>query len=81
MKGEWFHIILIACLFLLIIGCEQRKDAVVVIEKTKVYHTHDCSRVFMAKTTEMKLEDAQAKKMISCPFCRPDSVLKDTSQL
>lgn len=45
---------------------------VVVIEKTKSYHTEKCSRVFMAKTQEMSREEAMARHIVPCPYCKPD---------
>lgn len=63
---------LLLILFIAFISCGSKPaKIVVVIEKTKSYHTRDCSRVFMAKTKEMTREEAKAKKLTPCPYCKP----------
>jgi hypothetical protein len=64
---------IIICSFLLV-GCGgRRKDDVVVIEKTKSYHTDQCPRVNMANTKTMTVEEARAMNCQPCKGCRPDT--------
>lgn len=60
-------------LILAIAGCAQRhRDEVLVIEKTKSYHTDECPRVHMANTRIMTASEAQAMNCKPCPGCQPD---------
>ena len=57
----------------LILGCAQRRaPEVLVVEKTKSYHTVNCSRVHMAVTKPMTREEAQEANCHPCPLCQPD---------
>lgn len=55
-------------------GCGKNPDEVVVIEKTKSYHTEDCPKVMMAKTEDMRREAAQKMNCQPCKDCKPDSL-------
>ncbi|MBI4547664.1 MAG: hypothetical protein HY707_06785 [Ignavibacteriae bacterium] len=70
MKRIWLFGILVVVLY----GCGQKqKNEVVVIEKTKTYHTEKCPRVNMAHTVQMHIEEAQSRGCKPCPACNPDS--------
>ena len=45
---------------------------VLAIEKTKSYHTAGCARVHMARTENMSVKEAQARRFHPCPDCRRD---------
>jgi hypothetical protein len=54
-------------------GCGSRRiDDVVVIEKTRTYHTDACPRVNMALTRVMSREEARSLNCKPCPGCQPD---------
>ena len=72
-RGESF-LIAAAAVVLLISGCGHRlAHEVVVIEKTKSFHTDDCPRVKMAQTKVMTIAEARALECKPCKGCRPDS--------
>ncbi len=59
---------------LLFAGCASRdRTHVLEIERTWSYHTPQCTRVFMARTTEITREQARALHLHPCPYCKPDS--------
>ncbi len=59
---------------LLIAGCgAEDHSRLVEIAKTWSYHTPQCSRVFMARTTEVTKAQALALGLHPCPLCKPDS--------
>jgi len=53
-------------------ACAPEPDQVVVIEKTKSYHTQDCPKVMMADTKMMSKEEAKKLDCHPCKDCRPD---------
>ena len=55
-------------------GCGKNPNEVVVVEKTKSYHTEDCQKVMMAKTESMPREEAQKMNCKPCGDCKPDSL-------
>ena len=58
---------------ILVTGCSGfEKKEVVVIEKTKSYHTDECPRVNMARTKVMTIVEAQAINCKPCNGCKPD---------
>ncbi len=69
----------IACLLAVFIllavpGCSGRRHAnVLVILKTKSYHTDRCPRVRMANTRLMTITEARALNCEPCPGCAPGS--------
>jgi len=66
-----FNTFMLTSLFL--VGCStQQKGDVVVIEKTKSYHSDACPRVNMANCTIMTVRDAQAMHYMPCKGCQPD---------
>ena len=57
----------------LMAGCASRgPNDVVVIEKTRSYHTDECPRVNMAFTRIMSREEAKSLNCKPCPGCQPD---------
>ena len=55
-------------------GCTTaKKNEVLVIEKTKVYHTDQCARVRMAHTRIITIEEARNLNCQPCPGCHPDT--------
>ncbi len=73
MKARNVVIGLIAASFLLAAGCSQTANGkVVVIEKTKTYHTAECRKIKMAKVVEMTKEEAKLDHDHPCPLCQPD---------
>ncbi len=64
---------LFLCGTMILTGCiKSGKDKVLVIEKTKSYHTEKCSRVFMAYTKSAMREEARSRHYTACPDCKPD---------
>jgi len=64
--------IFLSCIVILF-GCtQQRSEKVLVIEKTKSYHTDRCSRIIMASTKMMTKGEAEAMNYSPCPGCQPD---------
>lgn len=56
-----------------IAGCGRRhENEVLVIEKTKSYHTDRCPRVNMANTRIMTAAEAEAMSCKPCKGCLPD---------
>jgi hypothetical protein len=55
-------------------GCGKSNTEVVVVEKTKSYHTENCDKVMMAKTETMTREEAQKMNCQPCKDCKPDSL-------
>ncbi|MBI1805948.1 MAG: hypothetical protein HYR76_02715 [Ignavibacteria bacterium] len=56
----------------IIVGCGGGAEKnVVVIEKTKSVHTQECSRVYMARTKKVTIDDAKKMKFRPCPDCKP----------
>lgn len=68
--------IFVSVVSFLLAGCGQkRNDEVVVIEKTKSYHTDECTRVNMANAKFMTEAVAKALNCKACPGCKPDQRL------
>ena len=65
--------LLIAVLLLLALpGCAGRRHgSVLIILKTKSYHTDRCPRVRMANTRLMTIAEARALNCEPCPGCAP----------
>ncbi len=61
-------LLLAACL-----GCHG-DDRVLVVEKTRTFHTKNCLRVFMARTAEMPVAEAESLGYRPCPGCQPLAV-------
>ncbi len=58
---------------LMFAACGQKhNDEVLVVEKTKSYHTDECPRVNMAETKLMTEAEAKALNCKPCPGCKPD---------
>ena len=47
------------------------ENEVVVIEKTNSYHRDTCARVHMARTKNASLDEAAARHLKPCPYCKP----------
>jgi len=66
-----------ACLLAVLVlasesGCAGRRpDDVLVILKTKSYHTDACPRVRMANTRAMTIAEARGLNCAPCPGCAP----------
>jgi methylphosphotriester-DNA--protein-cysteine methyltransferase len=68
--------LLCVLMIMVIPGCTSlHNDYVVVIEKTKTYHTDHCSKVSMARTTTMTQSEALALNFKPCPGCKPSKGL------
>jgi hypothetical protein len=74
MKTRIIFIVIAAASFLFAAsGCSHTaKGEVVVIKKTKTYHTPECRKVKMANTVEMTKEKAKLDHDSPCPLCQPD---------
>jgi hypothetical protein len=59
-------------MLLVLFSCGRKPNEVVVIEKTRSYHTEECPKVMMAKTETMLREKAQSMGCKPCDDCRPD---------
>ena len=56
-------------------GCAGRRPGeVLVILKTKTYHTDKCPRVRMANTRVMTIAEARELNCVPCPGCAPGGV-------
>ena len=65
---------------MMLLGCiESRQNEVVVVEKTKTYHTDKCLRVNMANIKWMRREEVKAMNFKACPGCQPDKGLAGQS--
>ncbi len=65
---------IVICVILLLAGsgCSaNHKDEVVVILKTKSYHTDECPRVNMANAQVLTIAEAKALDCKPCPGCKP----------
>jgi hypothetical protein len=73
MPGRTISSCLISALLLLALsGCAGRRHGdVLVILKTKSYHTDRCPRVRMANTRLMTIAEARALNCEPCPGCAP----------
>lgn len=64
--------IFLAVLLLLVPGCAGRRPGdVLVILRTKSYHTDRCPRVRMANTRMMTIAEAHGLDCAPCPGCAP----------
>ena len=54
-------------------GCAKNGGAheVLAIPKTHSYHRETCSRVRMARTVPMTVDEARGAGYAPCPLCRP----------
>jgi hypothetical protein len=67
------NVFFIFVFFIFLIGCSNKNNnEVIVIDKTKSYHTEDCRRVKMAYTEQMTREEAITKNCKPCSICKPD---------
>jgi hypothetical protein len=67
-RGRYARLALL--LLLACIGC-HREAGVMVVEKTKIFHTRECARILMAHAVEMSVADALRLQYQPCPDCRP----------
>ena len=66
-------ILFFAAALLATAGCAARqRGEVVVIEKTRTYHTDACPKVNMAKTKIMTVAEARELHCLPCKACNPD---------
>jgi hypothetical protein len=68
MKKSFLILVLLA-----FFSCGRKPNEVVVVEKTKSYHTEECPKVMMAKTEIRPREEAQRMNCKPCKDCKPDS--------
>ena len=76
MRTDSLHLFLVLlCVSALnLLGCSSKSQRqVVVVEKTKSYHTTNCPRVYMANVRYMTRDEAIATNYKPCPGCKPDS--------
>ncbi|MBI1804285.1 MAG: hypothetical protein HYR77_07445 [Ignavibacteria bacterium] len=65
-------ILIISFMIASLAGCARRGDCVLVVEKTKSYHTDNCARIHMAHAAWMTRDEARARDCKPCPGCKPD---------
>lgn len=76
MRPQQIILCLLSALIILAgLGCSERpRDGVLVILRTKSYHTDLCPRVRMAKIRLMTIAEARELNCLPCPGCKPGTL-------